>query len=159
MTKFNMNSYPVSAIIEKNAISGNDTIAWYFSHICEGARVGDNCSIGEKSYIGKGVLIGDNVRIGNNVNIYEGAIIKNNVFVGNNTAFTNVRKPIAGKKGKKLDTIIEDDVSIGANCTIVGGIKIGRGAIIADGAVVVSNVPDGAWANGNPAKIKIRHND
>jgi acetyltransferase-like isoleucine patch superfamily enzyme len=53
-----------------------------------------------------------------------------------------------------LDIIIEDEVSIGANATIVGGIKIGRKAIIADGAVVTKDVPDECFVAGNPARIK-----
>lgn len=152
-----MNKQYLSAIIEEDAIIGEHTSVWYFAHISEGVRIGVSCSIGERSYIGRGVIIGDNVRIGNGVNIYPGAIIKNGVFIGNNTSFTNVRKPLVGKKGKILDTIVEDGVSIGANATIVGGVKIGKGAVVADGAVVVGHVPDGAWANGNPARVKTKN--
>ena len=149
--------YSVSAIIEENVSFGDGSFVWYFAHICTGARLGRSVNIGEKSYIGAGVIIGDNVKVGNNVNIYPGAIIKDNVFIGNNVSFTNVRKPNVLKKGKPLDTIIEEGVSIGANSTIVGGVKIEKDAIIADGAVVVGNVPSGAWVNGNPGRIKIRH--
>jgi len=146
----------VSCIIEKNVSFGDGAFAWYFTHICTGAKIGKNTNIGEKSYIGKNVIIGDNVKIGNNVNIYEGAIVKDNVFIGNNVSFTNVRKPKADARGRLLDTIIGFGVSIGANSTIVGGIKIGDNSIIADGAVVVGNVPENAWVNGNPGKVKIR---
>lgn len=146
----------VSCIIEEDVTFGENSFAWYFTHICKGAKIGKNTNIGEKSYIGKNVIIGNNVKIGNNVNIYEGAIIKDNVFIGNNVSFTNVRKPKADAIGKLLDTIIEYGVSIGANATIVGGIKIGKEAVIADGAVVVGNVPPFSWANGNPAKIKTK---
>lgn len=148
--------YSVSAIIEENVSFGEGTFVWYFSHVCEGARLGRSVNVGERSYIGTGVIIGDNVKVGNNVNIYSGAIIKDNVFIGNNVSFTNVRKPNVFKKGVKLDTIVEEGVSIGANSTIVGGIKIEKNAIIADGAVVVGDVPEGAWVNGNPGRIKIR---
>lgn len=148
--------YSVSSIIEKNAEIGQRTNIWYFSHVCEYAKIGEDCNIGEKSYIGSNVIIGNNVKVGNNVNIYDGAVIHDDVFIGNGVCFTNVRKPVANQKGKKLHTIIEKEVSIGANCVIVGGITIGKGAIIADGSVVVGNVPAGVWVNGNPGKIKIR---
>lgn len=152
-----MNKYQfLSAVIEENVILGDGTKVWYFAHICQDVRIGTDCNIGERSYIGRGVIMGDNVRVGNGVNIYPGAIIKSGVFIGNNSSFTNVRKPQVGKKGKQLDTIVEENASIGANATIVGGVKIGKGAIIADGAVVVGHIPDGAWANGNPAKIKTK---
>lgn len=144
----------LSAVIEENVMIGTHTNIWYFAHISEGARLGVSCNIGERVYIGKEVIIGDNVRVGNGTNIYPGVIIKNNVFIGNNVSFTNVRKPHVGTKGKLLDTIVEEGASIGAGAVIVGGIKIGRGAIVADGTVVVGHVPDGAWINGNPGRVK-----
>lgn len=146
----------VSAIIEEDVSIGDGSMIWYFAHLMEGVKLGLNCSIGEKTFLGKGVIIGDDVRIGNSVNIYDGAIIKNRVFIGNNTSFTNVRTPRIGKPSKFLDTIVEDDVSIGANATIVAGVKLGKGCVIADGAVVVGNIPPMSFAHGNPARIKIR---
>lgn len=147
----------LSAIIEENVSIGDGTKVWYYSHICTKVKMGRDCVIGERTYIGEGVILGDNVKVGNGVNIYSGTVIKDGVFIGNNTSFTNVRKPMARKVGKRLDTIVEEGASIGANSTIVGGVKIGKNAIVADGAVVVGNVPDNAWANGNPAKVKIRN--
>lgn len=149
-----MEFYAVSSIIEKDVIIGEGSFVWYFSHIMEKARIGAFCSIGEKSFIGKKVLIGDNVKIGNNVNIYEGTIIKDNVFIGNGVSFTNVRQPKVGTKGKILDTIVDELASIGANATIVGGIKIGKGAVIADGSVVIGDVAPGTFVAGNPARRK-----
>ena len=49
--------------------------------------------------------------------------------------------------------IIEDDVWIGANSIILGGVKIGNGAIIGAGAVVTKDVPPRAIVAGNPAKL------
>lgn len=48
---------------------------------------------------------------------------------------------------------IGDNVSIGANVTIIGDIKIGDNVIIGAGAVVVKDVPDNCVAVGNPARI------
>ena len=52
-----------------------------------------------------------------------------------------------------LPTKIGDDVWIGANCTILGGVTIGNGAVIGAGSVVTKDIPDYAIAVGNPAKI------
>jgi virginiamycin A acetyltransferase len=53
----------------------------------------------------------------------------------------------------KGDTIVGNDVWFGRECMILPGIKIGDGAVIAAGAVVVQDVPPYAVVGGNPAKI------
>ena len=53
----------------------------------------------------------------------------------------------------KGDIKIGDDVWIGYNAIILSGVKIGQGAVIAAGAVVVKDVPPYAIVGGNPAKI------
>ena len=152
-----------NTIVEEGVTIGEETKIWYFSHIREGAKIGSKCNIGDYCYIDKKVIVGNDCKIGNNVSVYEGAILKDKIFIGNGTKFTNVRKPKAIKKAKKfLDTIIEDNVSIGANCTIVGGVKIGRNSIIGDGAVVIGDIPEDVFAVGNPAHItkkKITNNE
>lgn len=49
--------------------------------------------------------------------------------------------------------IIEDHVWIGVNCTILKGVRIGKGAVIAAGAVVTKDIPAGCLAGGVPAKV------
>ncbi|MBI2723273.1 MAG: N-acetyltransferase [Bacteroidetes bacterium] len=146
--------FATSAVIERNVSIGEETKIWYFSHIREGAKLGKECNVGDYCFIGENVIIGDDVRLGNGCQLYDGLIIKDHVRIGNNVSFTNVRKPSAKHKGKHLDTIVEEYVTIGANCTIVGGIKIGQSAQIADGSVVFFDVPDGVFVAGNPGRIK-----
>ena len=49
--------------------------------------------------------------------------------------------------------VIEDDVWIGANVTVVGGVRVGRGAVVAAGAVVTKDVEQYAIVGGVPAKL------
>ena len=49
--------------------------------------------------------------------------------------------------------IVEDDVLIGANAVVIEGVRIGRGAVVAAGAVVVSDVPENAVVAGCPARV------
>ena len=58
--------------------------------------------------------------------------------------------PEATSKGP---IVVEDDVWIGYGVTIVSGVKIGQGAVIAAGSVVVKDIPPYAVAGGNPAKV------
>ncbi|MER6990021.1 CatB-related O-acetyltransferase [Saccharopolyspora hirsuta] len=58
------------------------------------------------------------------------------------------------------DTVVGNDVWIGRGATILPGVRIGHGAIIATGAVVTSDVPDYGIVGGNPARlIRTRHDD
>ena len=150
-----MNFLATSSIIESDVNIGEGTRIWYFSHVCESSKIGKNCNIGDQCYIGRGVIIGNDTKVGNNVSIYSGVVVQARGFVGNGTSFTHVRKPMATRKAKRLlDTIIEDDVSIGANATIVCGIRIGEGAVVADGAVVLHDVNEKEFVAGNPARVK-----
>jgi len=53
----------------------------------------------------------------------------------------------------KTPVILEDDVMIGANAVILEGVTIGKGSVVAAGAVVTKPVPEGAVVAGSPAKI------
>ena len=57
------------------------------------------------------------------------------------------------ESGTKGNIIIKDDVWIGANATILSGVTIGQGAVIAAGSIVTKDVPPYAIVGGNPAKI------
>lgn len=61
--------------------------------------------------------------------------------------------PPAGSLPYKGDTIVENDVWIGHQATIMPGIHIGNGAIVATQSVVVQDVPDYAIVGGNPAQV------
>jgi serine acetyltransferase len=65
-----------------------------------------------------------------------------------------------GHPSCKGDIIIENDVWIGAKATIMSGVRIGNGAIVAAGSVVSKDVPPYAIVAGNPAKVvKYRFSD
>jgi acetyltransferase-like isoleucine patch superfamily enzyme len=77
------------------------------------------------------------------------------VFVGPHATFTNDLHPRAKSSDwKVVETAVEDGASIGANATIICGIKIGKHAMIGSGAVVTKNVPPQALVYGNPASVK-----
>jgi acetyltransferase-like isoleucine patch superfamily enzyme len=59
------------------------------------------------------------------------------------------RQPLTSKG----PLVIEDDVWIGVNVTILSGVRIGQGAVVGAGSVVTRDVPDGAIVAGNPARV------
>ena len=115
-------------------------------------NIGDNCIIGQGVFIAKDVSIGNKVKIQNNVSVYTGVIIEDDVFLGPSMVFTNVINPRSFIERKEAfkSTIVRRGATIGANATIICGIKIGQYAFIGAGAVVTKDVPDFGLITGNP---------
>jgi UDP-2-acetamido-3-amino-2,3-dideoxy-glucuronate N-acetyltransferase len=143
-----------TAIIDDGAIIGEGTKVWHYSHICKGAVIGKNCNIGQNVFIAGGAVIGDNCKVQNNVSIYAGIEAGDFVFFGPSCVLTNDINPrgMYSKGGEYIKTKLEDGVTLGANCTIVCGNKIGKHSLIGAGAVVTKSVEDYSIMVGNPAK-------
>jgi UDP-2-acetamido-3-amino-2,3-dideoxy-glucuronate N-acetyltransferase len=143
-----------SAIIDAGAQLGDDCRVWHFVHISAGARIGARCSFGQNVFVGNDVRIGDNVRIQNNVSVYDAVTLEDDVFCGPSMVFTNVYNPRAAvpRKDEYRRTLVRQGASLGANCTIVCGTRIGRYAFVGAGAVVNRDVPDFALVLGVPAR-------
>lgn len=143
-----------TAIVDKGAIIGVGTKIWHWSHVCAGARIGNNCTLGQNVFIGSDVTIGNNVKIQNNVSVYDGVILEDDVFCGPSVVFTNVYNPRAfiSRKNQYRPTLVKIGASLGANCTIVCGVTIGKYALIGAGAVIRNCVPEFALMVGVPAR-------
>ncbi|MCB0763165.1 MAG: acyltransferase [Flavobacteriales bacterium] len=143
-----------SAVIDEGCTIGAGTRIWHFSHIMTGCRIGNHCNIGQNVVVSPEVILGDNVKVQNNVSIYTGVVCEDDVFIGPGAVFTNVRNPRSAvpRRGAYLGTLVMKGATIGANATIVCGLRIGRYAFIGAGAVVTKDVPDHALIMGNPAR-------
>ena len=143
-----------TAIVDEGAEIGEGTKIWHYSHICAGAKIGSNCNIGQNVFVAGGAEIGNFCKVQNNVSIYAGVKAGNYVFFGPACVLTNDINPrgMYAKGGHYLETILEDGVTLGANCTIVCGNTIGTHALIGAGAVVCKDVESYSIMVGNPAK-------
>jgi acetyltransferase-like isoleucine patch superfamily enzyme len=134
----------------------------------KGITLGDNITIGRNSNLvckEGDITIGDEVGIGMNCTL--SAVAGNTIEVGNHVLiapyvylggvsyhFDRIDVPIADQRQNPKGGIsIDDDVWIGANATILDGVNIGKGAILAAGTVVTSDIPPYAIVAGVPAKI------
>ena len=128
----------------------NGATAWRPCMIASDS-IGTGTNIGALSHIGRDVEIGNNCRIQGSVYIADGCKVGNEVFIGPSATLTNDRHPPSG--GNWSPVVVEDKVVIGANATIVAGVTLYSGCIIAAGAVVTKHVPANELWAGNPAKF------
>lgn len=143
-----------TAIVDAGAQIGAGTRIWHWVHVSAGARIGAGCSLGQNVFVGNRVVIGDRVKIQNNVSVYDNVTLEDDVFCGPSMVFTNVYNPRAAveRKHEYRDTVVRRGATLGANCTIVCGVTIGRYAFVGAGSVVKGDVPDFALMVGVPAR-------
>ena len=140
------------ALVETQEI-GNGTRVWAWTHVMEGARIGTDCNVGEHCFVERGATLGDRVTVKNGVSVWEGTRVGNDVFLGPHCVLTNDLHPRSRNKDWVLSPVVlQDGCSIGAGATLLGGITVGRHALVSAGAVVTRDVPDQALVVGNPAR-------
>ena len=141
------------AICESKRI-GDRTRIWAFAHILSGAQIGSDCNICDHVFVENDVVVGDRVTVKCGVQLWDGLRIGHNVFIGPNVTFTNDSFPRSKTHQQEIPkTFVAEGASLGANCTVLPGITIGRQAMIGAGAVVTRDVPAKAVVVGNPARI------
>lgn len=136
---------------------GEGTRIWQFAVVLKGAKIGCDCNICAHTFIENDVVVGDKVTVKCGVQLWNGLRVGTGVCIGPNVTFCNDKHPSSGNRDFVcLPTLIEDDVSIGANATILPGVRLGRGCVVGAGAVVTKDVPPGMTVVGNPAKELIK---
>lgn len=138
--------------------------SWYYFHIKFRGRVkyrGFVRVMHHTTFENKGISIGNNVQFGPYNRIMAVVEFHNNilmassvVFIGKNDHQFNISGQTIwdGEHGKDSKTIVEDDVWIGHGSVILGGVRVGKGSIIAAGSVVTKDIPPCEIWGGNPAK-------
>jgi len=152
MSNSNVFVHP-QAIVETEDI-GSGTRIWAFSHVMGHVRLGANCNVGEHCYVESGVVIGNDVVIKNGVAIWEGVTVEDRAFLGPNCVFTNDIYPRSKVVHQRVQTVVREGATIGANATILCGHEIGRYSLVGAGSVVTHDVPDFGLVTGNPAQLK-----
>jgi len=142
-----------NALCESSDI-GEGTRVWAFAHVLPGARIGRDCNICDGVFVEGDVQVGDRTTVKCGVQLWDGVRLGDDVFVGPNATFSNDPFPRSRQRpAAYAQTIVENGASIGANATLLPGIRIGSGAMIGAGAVITRSVPPNAIVVGNPARI------
>lgn len=107
---------------------------------------------------GKNITFGENVFVNASCHFQDqgGIKIGNNVLIGHQAVFASLDHDLHPKHRGNLypgKIIIEDDAWIGANATILKGITVGEGSVVAAGSVVTKDIAPYTVVGGNPAKV------
>lgn len=130
---------------------GADSTVSPFAIVQGNVTMGHGCSLQAYS-----ILVGygtesdrkGEIRIGNDVRIASHVMM-----IGANHRFDDLDKPIAKQGVERRSIIIEDDVWIAGRVNIVAGVTVGRGSVVAAGAVVTKDVPPYSVVAGVPARV------
>ncbi len=153
-----------TAIVESNVTLGDGTSVWDHVHIRHGAKLGEQCIVGGKSYIAYDVSIGHRVKINANVYICNAVTIEDGVMISAGVLFTNDRYPRATTPDLSqlrssdpdehtFPTLVKAGSTIGAGAIIGNDLSLGRFSMIGMGSVVTKSVPDFGLVVGNPARL------
>ena len=150
-----------TAIIEDGVEIGDGTSVWDNVHIRGPARIGTDCTIGEKTYVAYGVEIADRVKVNAFVYICNGVKIETGAMVSAGTVFTNDPYPRAttpdlsrlrsSAPHQHNPTLVREGATIGARSVIGCNLEIGRFAMVGMGSIVTRSVPDFHLVVGQPS--------
>lgn len=150
-----------TAVVESDVAIGAATRIWHHAHVRTRARIGARCIVGKGAFVDFDVVIGDDTKLQNYACVYHGATIGRGVFIGPHAIVTNDVRPRATTRTFAPlrdgdwtvgETRIDDGAAIGANATILPGVRIGTWAMVGAGAVVTRDVAPYALVVGSPAK-------
>jgi acetyltransferase-like isoleucine patch superfamily enzyme len=140
-------------VIYDDVTIGDDFTTGHGALVREETTIGDDVIVGTNTVIDGQTTIGSHVSMQTNVYVPTNTTIGDRVFVGPAATFTNDPYPIRQSADLEGPTL-EDDVSIGANATLLPGVTVGAGAFVAAGAVVTEDVPPETLAVGAPAEFR-----
>lgn len=144
--------HPLADVLSPHIGAGSNL--WQFVVVLPNAVIGEGCNICSHCFIENDVVVGDRVTMKSGVQLWDGLRVGDDVFIGPNVTFTNDKYPRSRNPGFRHQlTVIERGASLGAGAVILPGITIGKHAMIAAGAVVTKDVPEGKLVKGNPAVV------
>lgn len=156
-----MNPRPSSVFIHPMAVVDDDvkigvgSKVWQFASITRGTVMGKDCSVSPFAML-DGSIYGDRVVVSGGVMAGAGFKVGSDVFIGPNVVLCNDLWPFASKEGyddaalrsgERFAVIIDDGAAIGAGAVLLPGVRIGKGSVVAAGAVVTHSIADGVVFN------------
>jgi acetyltransferase-like isoleucine patch superfamily enzyme len=145
-----------------DATFGEGVVVYSFTNLY-GCTIGAGTRIGPFVEIQRGVVIGERCKVSSHTFVCEGVTIEDEVFVGHGVMFVNDKFPRATTAGGQrqvegdwelLETRIGRGATLGSGAVVLGGVHVGERATVGAGAVVTRDVPAGATVAGVPARAR-----
>jgi UDP-2-acetamido-3-amino-2,3-dideoxy-glucuronate N-acetyltransferase len=142
---------------------GKDVVVRSFTNLY-GCRIGNGTHVGPFVEIQQGVVVGERCKIQSHAFLCTGVKLADEVFVGHGVIFINDKFPRATtsegllqtqEDWPLLETVVERRATIGSGAAVLGGVRIGEGALVGAGAVVTHDVRPGETVVGNPARVRV----
>jgi acetyltransferase-like isoleucine patch superfamily enzyme len=156
----------LETVIGDDAVIRSHTIIYAGNRIGRGFQTGhqvtirENNEIGDDVSVGTGTVLEHHLRIENGVRIHSQAFVpemttlRSRCWIGPRVCITNARYPLSPNvKHELAGADVGEDAKVGANSTLLPGVKIGRNALVGAGTVVTKDVPEDAVVVGNPARV------
>ncbi|WP_409419921.1 acyltransferase [Pseudaeromonas sp. ZJS20] len=137
-----------------DALSLADEVPWVLGR--PQIRLGRQCRLGAEISIlanpqqpGKPgeLTLGDRVHIGHHTTL----AIGERICLGNDVRIA-AGTSLMGQQDERGAILLEDGVTLGTGCTVLGGIRIGQGTLVAPNSLVTCDLPAGVYAAGRPAR-------
>jgi len=139
---------------------GANVVVYSFTNLY-GCSIGDDTQIGPFVEIQRGAVVGARCKVQSHTFVCDGVHIEDEVFVGHGVLFINDKFPRATAADGRLQgeddwtllpTVVEQGATLGSGAVIMGGVRIGRAALVGAGAVVTRDVAPGETVVGSPAR-------
>jgi acetyltransferase-like isoleucine patch superfamily enzyme len=144
----------VNAVVYYDVEIGEQSLVGDGASIRELCRVGDGTVIGRDVTLDRDVVVGNGTRVMDKAHLTGGMRVGDEVFIAAMVVSTNDDSFGGGRPGDEemRGPVVEDRAMVGGGASLLPGVVVGRGAVVASGAVVTRDVEPGATVMGVPAR-------
>ncbi|WP_440991920.1 acyltransferase [Haloarchaeobius baliensis] len=140
-------------VIYSDVVAGDNLQTGHHALVREGTTLGDDVVVGTRAVVDGQTAVGSGTSLQTGAYVPTNSDLGRRVFLGPNATLTNDPYPTR-REVELVGPRLEDDVSIGANATVLPGLTVGERSFVAAGAVVTRDVPPDTLATGVPATFQ-----
>ena len=139
------------SVVYPDTVAGDRFQTGHHAIVREQTTVGHDCVVGAQAVVDGRSDLGDEVRLQTGAYVPSDTTVGDRVFIGPRAVLMNDPYPL-GRADDPEGPTLKDDVTVGANATVLPGVTVGERSVVAAGAVVTEDVPPSTLAVGTPAK-------